>query len=107
MNASFEKFHHKYTKERDAIRKVRAKMTPQISNLKKSIEEDVVLSAKLSTVWTSSPVNTKEKLQNLVFPNGIIYSKKEAFQTEKVNSFLPWLLTQKKIQGKIKKGQTG
>ena len=36
----------------------------------------------------SSPVGTKEELQKLIFPEGIIYSKKnEAFRTEKVNSF--------------------
>jgi len=85
---SFQKFYAKYTKERDEIRKVMGKLTPQISNLKKSIEEALLFSTKLATVRASSPVGTKEKLQKLVFPEEVIYSKKkEAFRTEKVNSF--------------------
>ena len=87
IKESFQKFHAKYTKERDEIREVMGKLTPQISNLKKSIEEALLFSTKLATVWASSPVRTKEKLQNLLFPKGIIYSKKnEAFRTKKVNS---------------------
>ena len=85
---SFEKFHTKYLKEREEIQKAIGKMTLPISNLKKSIEKGLALACKLSAVWTSSPVSTKEKLQKLIFPEGIIYSKKnEGFRTEKVNSF--------------------
>ncbi|GAA4756241.1 recombinase family protein [Flavisolibacter ginsenosidimutans] len=85
---SFEKFYVRYNKEREEIKEVLEKLTPQISNLKKSIEEGVTFSTKLATVWTSSTVGKKEKLQKLLFPEGIIYSKKNAaFRTEKVNSF--------------------
>ncbi len=56
---SFEKFHAKYTKENDEIRKVMGKTDSPYSNLKKSIEEGIAFSTKLATVWTSSPVSTK------------------------------------------------
>jgi hypothetical protein len=102
---SFEKFHAKYTKERDEIREVMGKLTPQISNLKKSIEEGITFSSKLTTVWTSSPISTKEKLQKLLFPEGIIYSKKnEGFRTEKVNSFFSLIAGGARLSEENKKG---
>jgi site-specific DNA recombinase len=104
---SFGKFYARYKKEEYEIKKVLEKLTPQISNLKKSIEESMAFSSMLATVWTSSPVSTKEKLQKLVFPQGIIYSKRyEAFRTEKVNFFLLQLQMQQRIQEERKKGQT-
>lgn len=102
---SFDKFHAKYAKEREEIQEVIQKQVPQISNLKKSIEEALTFSSKLATVWTSSPVSTKEKLQKLVFPEGIIFSKeKEAFRTEKVNSFFQLVADAAKDTGGNKKG---
>ncbi|GAA4737709.1 hypothetical protein GCM10023229_15780 [Flavisolibacter ginsenosidimutans] len=102
---SFDKFYGRYTKEREEIKEVLGKLTPQISSLKKSIEEGVTFSTKLATVWTSSPVSKKEKLQKLLFPDGIIYSKKnEAFRTEKVNSFFTLIADAAKGLGENKKG---
>ena len=102
---SFDKFYVKYAKERDEINEVLQKQVPQISNLKKSIEEGIAFSTKLATVWTSSPVSIKEKLQKLLFPEGIIYSKKnEAFRTEKVNSFFALIANAAKDTGEKKKG---
>ena len=102
---SFDKFYTKYAKERDEINEVLQKQTPQISNLKKSIEEGIAFSSKLATVWTSSPVSTKEKLQRLIFPEGIFFSNKnEAFRTEKVNSFFTLIADVAKDSGEKKKG---
>ena len=80
-------------------------MTPPISNLKKSIEEGVAFSSKLATVWTSSPVAQKEKLQKLIFPEGVIYSKKTgAFRTMKVNSFFVLIAEAAQLSKENKKG---
>ena len=81
---SFEKFYNKYAKERDEINEVLQKQVPQISHLKKSIEEVVAFSFNLATVWISSPVCTKEKLQKLILSEGIIFLKKmRYFETRK------------------------
>ncbi len=102
---SFDKFYAKYSKEREEINDVLQKLTPQISNLKKSIEEGITFSTKLPTACISSPESTKEKLQKLVFPEGIIYSKKnEAFRTEKVNSFFAMIADAAKDSAENKKG---
>lgn len=73
---SFDRFYVRYNKEREEIKEVLERPTPHISNLKRSIEEGVTFSTNLARVWTSSPVSKKEKLQKLLFPEGIIYSKK-------------------------------
>ncbi len=101
----FDKFYNKYSKERDEINEVIQKQVAQISNLKKSIEEGIAFSSKLATIWTSSPVSTKEKLQKLIFPEGIIYSKKnEVFRTENVNSFFALIADAANGSGENKKG---
>ena len=40
----------------------------EISNLQKYFEAGITISTKLATVWDSSPVGTKEKIQKLIFP---------------------------------------
>ena len=102
---TFDKFYSKYSKEKEEMEEALGKLTPQISNLKKSIEEAVAFSNKLSTVWACSPVRTKEKLQKLLFPEGILYSKeKEAFRTETVNSFFLLIACAAKFSAEHKKG---
>mgnify|MGYP007010093855 CR=1 FL=1 len=50
------------------------------------MKQAISLSPKLAMVWRSSETGAKEKLQTLVFPNGIIYDRQnEAFRTHKVN----------------------
>ena len=53
----------------------------------------------ISQLWVSSDFSYKQKLQYLVFPDGILYNKKkDTVRTEKVNelfaeiSFLKWVL---------------
>ncbi len=57
------------------------------SNLSNYIDRSLEMSSKLPEIWTSSTSEKKEKLQNLVFPEGIVYDKvKEGFRTNTVNS---------------------
>ena len=57
------------------------------SNLSKYINISMEISSKLPEIWTSSPSETKGKLQSLVFPDGIVYDKvKKGFRTSNVNS---------------------
>ena len=77
----------KYTKEKENISATLANTFVSSSNHLKYLETAVAISSKLATVWTSSPVKVKEKLQKMIFPEGIYYDiKKEAFRTTKVNS---------------------
>ncbi len=59
----------------------------KMSNPGSAIEMALDLSCKLSSIWDSGNVASKEKLQNLIFPEGIYCNhKKDTVRTEKVNS---------------------
>jgi hypothetical protein len=59
---------------------------PSISNLKEYFHSALTFSTKLPVVWVSSDVRAKEKLQKLLFPEGIYYNKQNgSFRTNKVN----------------------
>ncbi|OMP74669.1 hypothetical protein [[Flexibacter] sp. ATCC 35208] len=49
------------------------KCTKSISNTDEAIEKALILSSKLSMVCHSSDTDVKVKIQNLVFPEGIVY----------------------------------
>ena len=84
---TYDKFFFKYQSEKNNIIKQMESYQGKISNLEKYISGALTLSSKLSLVWSSSSIGIKEKLQKLIFPNGIYYNKQnEAFRTEKVNS---------------------
>ncbi|WP_223233409.1 recombinase family protein [Chitinophaga sp. CF418] len=84
---TFDKFHPRYIKEQENILKQLAKFTQSISNPEEAIEQALLLSCKLPVVWSSSDAGAKEKLQKLIFPDGIVYDRKnESFRTPKVNT---------------------
>jgi len=56
------------------------------SNLENYLEIVTSFSSKLATTSSSSAPIEKEKLQKLIFPEGIFYcTKTQAFRTKKVN----------------------
>jgi hypothetical protein len=51
------------------------------------IEKGLGIAENLSQIWPSSDYDNKRKLQSLVFPEGIVYSKKnDRVRTLRVNS---------------------
>lgn len=46
-----------------------------LSNERKYIDDVVAMSCKLGTLWQDSDFRTRQKLQNLVYPDGILYDK--------------------------------
>lgn len=83
---TFDKFYSRYSKERNLISTKLEKCTGSISNPEEVINQAISLSSNLDMVWRSSNTGAKEKLQTLVFPDGIIYDRQnEAFRTPKVN----------------------
>jgi len=57
------------------------------SNLSNYINISLEISSKLNEMWKSSGSETKEKLQNLIFPEGIVDDKvNKEFRTNNVNS---------------------
>ncbi len=56
------------------------------SNLEKMINKGLEMAENMSDLWGSSNFDDKRKLQNAVFPEGILYNKKkDRVRTERVN----------------------
>lgn len=81
--------------------------TEKISNPDFALNKALELSTELNTVWTSSDVKKKERLQKLVFPEGVVYDRKNnTFRTPKVNVIFELIAGLQRITEENKKGQT-
>lgn len=72
----FMKFGEKYRQEKRQIEDRIEKLASGGSNLEKRIDFAVSNSMKLASVWHSGDYNKKQKLQYLIFPDGILYNRK-------------------------------
>lgn len=83
----FEKFMAKLNTERKEIQAKMPQGQNQVSNLQNCIHKAITLSSKLNTAWHSADFTYKQKLQYLVFPEGMYYDKKtNECRTTRVNS---------------------
>ncbi len=82
----FEKFHKKLKAEKDEIEQNLSKPENGASNPEKAIELAIHLASKLNTVWDCSDYLQKQKLQTLIFPDGMTYNRKtDQCRTLRVN----------------------
>jgi site-specific DNA recombinase len=83
----FEKFHKKLKTEKLEIETNLHKPENRSSNPEKAIEVAIHLASKLNTLWDCSDYLQKQKLQNLVFPEGLQYHRKnDSLRTIRTNS---------------------
>jgi len=76
----------KYRQETIEIQRELNKVTVSISNPEKLIIQAVDLCQNLSEIWQSGSVATKEQLQQLVFPGGMVYDRKTGVvRTSEIN----------------------
>lgn len=105
---TYDKFFTRYNAELQETEKQISKLATGISNPLATLEGAIRLSLNLATEWTSSDIDRKEKLQKLVFPEGIVYDKEnKVFRTEKVNSIFCVIGGLASVSGKNEKRQTG
>jgi hypothetical protein len=85
----YEKYSKKYKEQIEDIKKEINKTSLEKSNLNSYIEKSLQLSCNLHNIWKLGNYSEKQKLQNLLFPNGISYSKEnDKCRTTKTNSVL-------------------
>ncbi len=73
-----------------------------------TVDGAIGLSVRLATEWLSSDIDRKEKLQKLMFPDGIVYDKKNGvFRTDRVNSVFELIASLTSDIDENKKRQTG
>lgn len=101
----FDRLMGKLIVERDLIMKELAKVGVTISNLTDKLKQAVNFCLNLTSLWAKSGINLREKLQKLVFPEGLSYDKNlQAFRTAKVNSIFAEIARLSSSLGEVEKG---
>ncbi len=84
---TYSNFKQTYVSEKELIMEETQRLQVSISNIEKQVEKYIKLLLQLPSLWKSSDYKTKRSLQNIVFPEGILFDKeKNAFRTSKINS---------------------
>lgn len=100
----FTKYNELFKIEKREIQKKMELLPKKSSNLENCIEKAIKLSTKLNTVWDSADYLEKQKLQYLVFPNGMSFDKKNMeCRTERVNSIFSAIADIAKVTNSSKK----
>jgi site-specific DNA recombinase len=85
----FEKYQAKFNEDIKSIQQELGKVKKGVSNPEKCIENAVDFASKLANMWDLANYQGKQKLQYLVFPDGIYFNKKtDGCRTENINQFL-------------------
>ncbi len=83
----FEKFSQKFELEKRVLVEENDNCQMISSNLEKAVEKGLDIVQNISEVWSSSDYSMKQVLQYLVFPEGILYNKKnDTVRTLKINT---------------------
>ncbi len=101
----FDKYVEKYSVEKKEIESQLQKAGKKVSNLDFHIDAAIDLSSKLATVWCSSHYVEKQKLQFLVFPDGVYYNRgKDECRTPKINSVFQYLSSLARVIAENERG---
>jgi site-specific DNA recombinase len=96
----YEKFAEKFRKERQEMEDKIKACPVSGSNLEYYIERSIELATELLSLWASSDYTSKQKLQNLIFPEGICYNKKkDESRTTKINSVFSSIACLRQLSG--------
>jgi site-specific DNA recombinase len=103
----YEKYSSKYKIEITELKEKLKEYSFDGSNLDTVIEKGLSIAENLSQLWLSFKYEEKQKLQYLIFPNGILYNKeKDAVRTEKINALFAEIPHLKRILEENKKGNS-
>ena len=83
----FDKYSNIYETERNDLKDKLDTASVTSSNLEKIVEKGLQLAGSVSELWSLSDFDDKKKLQELVFPDGILYNKEiDRVRTSRTNS---------------------
>jgi site-specific DNA recombinase len=103
----FEKIGAKLKIEIQALRKEIDSDADQLSNPEKFIEYALKMCVNLPDLWVSGDYHQRVKLQEIVFPEGILYNrKKDDYRTLRVNEILEVISSFSSSSGENKKGKS-
>ncbi len=102
----FEGYGSRYKAEKAEIERELEKRPQKKSNLEKFVERSLELSCKLEEMWSLGTYEEKQKLQYLIFPEGIYYDKKtDGCRTLRINFVFELISSMSEDSGNKKRGQ--
>ena len=102
----YHEFGTKYKKEQHDIQEELDNLTISSSNLEKCIDRTLDISSNLSEMWVSGDFTTKLNLQEMVFPDGILYNRKnDLVRTCRTNTLFAPIPLLSKALAENKSGQ--
>ena len=102
----FAKYKEKFTAELQETDKLLAKCGSKVSNLQNILQKAVEMASKLASLWASGDYGTRQRLQFLVFPDGISYDrKKDQCRTQRVNSIFSCIAVGAQVSANKKSGE--
>ena len=101
----YYKYMAKYNEERDEIENELSKATVEKSNLDECVDIAMDFAVNLPKKWLSADYNIKQRVQNLLFPEGISYDREtDQCRTSRINFMFLYLAYLKQVMLKIQRG---
>ncbi|MDB5223931.1 MAG: putative bacteriophage resolvase/recombinase [Chitinophagaceae bacterium] len=101
----YNKIRSKFLEDYNQIEGMIRRVDIKLSNPENFINYSVKLSSKLNTMWSCSNFDMKQKLQRLMFPEGVTYDfKNDSYRTCKVNSVFTVIAGQARLLEEQKSG---
>ncbi len=103
----YDKWLTKFSEEKAGVQAELQKVNFDSSNLERMVEKGLAIAQNVSGAWVSMRCDEKQRLQSLVFPEGILYSKeKGTVRTNRVNSLFAAIPYLTRVCDKNKKGNS-
>ncbi|WP_326995582.1 recombinase family protein [Chitinophaga sp. 212800010-3] len=101
----YEEFKPRLLEERKNIEQELLKFKNGVSNLEKCVDECITYASKLASLWDLGDYGEKQQLQFLLFPEGILYNRKnDTCRTPRVNEVFRQIAAQASDLHQIKSG---
>ena len=101
----YEKYTAQYQHEKEDLLKENNKSDFESSNLEKTIKKAVAIALEPLQLWDSIDYDDKQRLQFLMFPEGILYNKENnTVRTFRVNNVFSLISSTARIVAENKKG---
>ena len=83
---TFKKFNVRFTQEKSLIVSELERNASGSSNFDQGIKYAIEICSKLTSIWDLATISIREKLQKLLFPDGLFYIRENGtFRTETVH----------------------
>ncbi len=104
---AYQQLKEKFEGDRKQIELQLAKSGTYLSNLENSVEMALEFSSNLPSLWRLSDFANKQRIQYLLFPEGIYVNKEtQDYRTPRINSVFLYFARLKRVLGEKESGKT-